>query len=62
MNARIGSTAAAHWALLLITRTLFNDAVTVALWIGFHVASLWIPLRSCLCANVGSRWQTACLD
>jgi hypothetical protein len=29
--------AAARWALLLIVRTLFNDAVTVAVWTGFHV-------------------------
>jgi hypothetical protein len=31
------TTAAAHWALLLIVCTLFNDAITVALWTGFHV-------------------------
>jgi hypothetical protein len=31
------TTAAARWALLLIIRTLFNDAITVALWTGFHV-------------------------
>jgi hypothetical protein len=29
--------AAARWALLLIVRTLFNDAITVAVWTGFHV-------------------------
>ena len=29
--------AAARWALLLIVRTLFNDAITVALWTGFHM-------------------------
>jgi hypothetical protein len=28
------TTAAARWALLLIVRTLFNDAITVALWTG----------------------------
>jgi hypothetical protein len=31
------TTAAARWALLLIVRTLFNDAFTVAVWTGFHV-------------------------
>jgi hypothetical protein len=31
------TTAAAGWALLLIVRTLFNDAVTIALWTSFHV-------------------------
>jgi hypothetical protein len=31
------TTAAARWALLLIVRTLFNDAITVAVWTGFHV-------------------------
>ena len=32
------TTTSARWALLLIVRTLFNDAITVALWAGFHVA------------------------
>src|SRR5215472_3656232 len=33
------TTAAARWALPFIVRTLFNDAVTVAVWtgFGFHV-------------------------
>jgi hypothetical protein len=31
------TTAAAHWALPFIVRTLFNDAITVAVWTGFHV-------------------------
>jgi len=33
------TTAAARWTSLLIVRTLFNDAVTVAVWtdFGFHV-------------------------
>jgi hypothetical protein len=31
------TTAAARWALLLFVRTLFNDAITVALWTGFHL-------------------------
>jgi hypothetical protein len=33
------TTAAARWALLLIVRTLFYDAITVAVWtgFGFHV-------------------------
>jgi hypothetical protein len=31
------TTAAAGGALLLIVRTLFNYAITVALWTGFHV-------------------------
>ena len=31
------TTAAARWALLLIVSTLFNDAITVAVWTGFHV-------------------------
>jgi hypothetical protein len=34
------TTAAACWALLLIVRTLFNDAITVAVWTGFHVRLL----------------------
>jgi len=34
---RYEATAAARWALLLIVRTLFNDAITVAVWTGFHV-------------------------
>jgi hypothetical protein len=29
--------AAAPWALLLIVRTLFNDAFAIAIWTGFHV-------------------------
>jgi hypothetical protein len=29
------TTAAARWALLLIVRTLSNDAITVAVWTGF---------------------------
>jgi hypothetical protein len=33
------TTAAARWALLLIVRILFYDAITVAVWagFGFHV-------------------------
>jgi hypothetical protein len=31
------TTTAARWASLLIVRTLFNDALTVALRTGFHV-------------------------
>jgi hypothetical protein len=33
------TTATARWASLLIVRTLFNDAITVAIWtgFGFHV-------------------------
>jgi hypothetical protein len=27
----------ARWALLLIVRTLFNNALTIAVWTGFHV-------------------------
>jgi hypothetical protein len=36
---RYETTAAARWALLLIVRTLFYDAITVAVWtgFGFHV-------------------------
>ena len=34
---RYETTAAARWASLLIVRTLFNDAITVAVWTGFHV-------------------------
>src|SRR5215471_15524337 len=36
---RYETTAAARWALPLIVRTLFNDAITVAVWtgFGFHV-------------------------
>ena len=39
------STAAARWALLLIVSTLFNDAITVAVWTGFHVC-LQRPMKS----------------
>jgi hypothetical protein len=43
------TTAAARWALLLIVRTLFNDAITVAVWTGFHgavadVVEIWMTL------------------
>jgi hypothetical protein len=31
------TTAATPWASLLIVRTLFNDAFTIAVWTGFHV-------------------------
>jgi hypothetical protein len=31
------TTATACWALLLIVRTFFNDAFTIAVWTGFHV-------------------------
>ena len=31
------TTTAARWALLLIVRTLFNNAITVAFWTGFHM-------------------------
>src|SRR5262245_22032509 len=31
------TTAAARGALLLIVRTFFNDAITVAVWTGFHL-------------------------
>ena len=42
------TTAAARWALLLIVRTVFNDAITVAIWTGFHV---------CLSASIAvARW------
>jgi hypothetical protein len=36
---RYETTAAARWASLLIVRTLFNDAITIAVWtgFGFHV-------------------------
>jgi hypothetical protein len=36
---RYETAAAARWALPLIVRTLFNDAITVAVWtgFGFHV-------------------------
>ena len=36
------TTAAACRALLLIVRTLFNDAITAAVWTGFHVC---LPCR-----------------
>src|SRR5690349_14386363 len=32
--------SAAGWALLLIVRAFFNDAVTVAVWTGLHVCLL----------------------
>ena len=34
---RYETTAAARWALPLIVRTLFNNAITVAVWTCFHV-------------------------
>ena len=34
---RYETTATARWALPLIVRTLFNDAITVAVWTCFHV-------------------------
>jgi hypothetical protein len=43
---RYETTAAACWALLLIVRTFFNDAITVAVWTGFHVRLLRTPVRS----------------
>jgi hypothetical protein len=41
------TTAAACWALLLIVRTPFNDAITVAGWtdFGFHVCSTLTTLN-----------------
>ena len=38
--------AAARWALLLIVRAFFNDAVTVAVWTGLHVC---LPMTTRLC-------------
>jgi hypothetical protein len=40
------TTAAARWALLLIVSTLFNDAITVAVWTGFHVCLPMTPSTS----------------
>jgi len=42
------TTAAAGWALLLIVRTLSNDAITVAVWtgFGFHLCLLWTSSRA----------------
>ena len=37
------TTATARWALLFIVRAFFNDAITVAVWTGFHV----VPLVLC---------------
>ena len=34
---RYETTATARWALPLIVHTLFNDAITVAVWTCFHV-------------------------
>ena len=34
---RYETTATARWALPLIVRTLFNGAITVAVWTCFHV-------------------------
>ena len=42
---RYETTAAARWALLLIVRTLFNDAITVAVWTGFGF-HLCLPVGS----------------
>ena len=39
------TTAATPWALLLVVCALFNDAITVALWTGFHVCLPWDTLR-----------------
>jgi hypothetical protein len=44
------TTAAARWALLVIVRTLSNDAIAVAVWtgFGFHV---------CLPVDVSIEWR-----
>src|SRR5262249_36787899 len=62
---RYKTTAAARWALLLIVRTLFNDAVTVAVWtdFGFHVCSTFTTLNrgsssyGCLRSSFPAKWQ-----
>jgi hypothetical protein len=53
------TTAAARWASLLIARTLFNDAITVAVWtgFGFHVClpvAVFASLthEDCCCATL----------
>jgi hypothetical protein len=38
---RYETTATARWALLFIIRAFFNDTITVAVWTGFHVCTLW---------------------
>ena len=43
--------AAARWALLLIVRALFNDAITVAVWTGFHVCLPANAFASLTCQN-----------
>jgi hypothetical protein len=47
---RYETTATARWALLLIIRTLSDDAITVAVWtgFGFHV---------CLPVEVSIEWR-----
>jgi len=45
------TTAAARWALPFIVRTLFNDAITVAVWTGFHVC---LPVDTSASLDVAS--------
>src|SRR5207248_448018 len=61
--------AAARWALLLIVRAFFNDAITVALWTGLHVrlpvdtsASLSRTTRFCLTHIAIGRAETVTRD
>jgi hypothetical protein len=46
------TTATARWALLLTVRTLFNDAITIAVWTGFHVC---LPVGHSASIDVCSR-------
>jgi hypothetical protein len=48
------TTAAARWALLLIVRTLFDDAIAVAVWTGFHVCLPVDTFASLPAKNVSS--------
>jgi hypothetical protein len=38
---RYETTATARWTLLFIVRAFFNHTITVAVWTGFHVCTLW---------------------
>jgi len=57
------TTAAARWALLLIVRTLSNDAITIAVWtgFGFHVCLPVDTLASLTRQERQSSWMLASL-
>src|SRR5215469_9254294 len=56
---RYETAATARWALLLIVRTLSNDAITVTVWtgFGFHVC---LPVEVSIRVEVRRNHRTAC--